>query len=75
MHLKVAFCNYIYLPSYVKELRENSAVRIEHNESVVKGLWEWITSNYSDVSKRIVTKKFPDGTSNCAFLKGAENFG
>uniref|UniRef100_A0A0L8HFS2 Uncharacterized protein n=1 Tax=Octopus bimaculoides TaxID=37653 RepID=A0A0L8HFS2_OCTBM len=62
------------LLSFVKELQENSDDRNVHYESVAKGLCEYITSNYSDVSKRIVTKKFTDGTSDRASLKGVEKF-
>uniref|UniRef100_A0A0L8I204 HAT C-terminal dimerisation domain-containing protein n=1 Tax=Octopus bimaculoides TaxID=37653 RepID=A0A0L8I204_OCTBM len=62
------------LLSFVKELRENSANRIAHYESVAKGLCEYITSNYSDVYKRIVTKEFADGTSDRASMKRAEKF-
>uniref|UniRef100_A0A0L8G465 DUF4371 domain-containing protein n=1 Tax=Octopus bimaculoides TaxID=37653 RepID=A0A0L8G465_OCTBM len=62
------------LLSFVKELRENSAGRIAHYQSVTKCLYEYITSNYSNVSMRIVTKKFADGTNDRASLKGAENF-
>ncbi|CAI9717723.1 Hypothetical predicted protein [Octopus vulgaris] len=60
--------------SFVKELRENSVNRIAHYATVANGLSEYITSNCSDVSKRIVTKKFADGTSDKASLKGAEKF-
>ncbi|CAI9721397.1 Hypothetical predicted protein [Octopus vulgaris] len=60
------------LLSFVKELQENSANRITHYESVAKGLCEYMTSNYSDISKRIVIKKFADGTSDRASSKGAE---
>uniref|UniRef100_A0A0L8GZ60 Uncharacterized protein n=1 Tax=Octopus bimaculoides TaxID=37653 RepID=A0A0L8GZ60_OCTBM len=68
-----------YLPlasllSFVKELQENSVDKIAHYESVAKGLCEYITSNYSDVSKLIVIKKFADGTSDRASLRGAEQF-
>ncbi|CAI9727002.1 Hypothetical predicted protein [Octopus vulgaris] len=62
------------LLSFVKELRENSADRIARCESVAKGLCEYIFSNYFDVSKRIVTKKFADGTSDRASIKGADKF-
>ncbi|XP_014782840.1 uncharacterized protein LOC106878209 [Octopus bimaculoides] len=63
-----------YLLSFAKELRENSANRIAYYESVAKGLCEYITLNYSDVSNCIVTKKFADRTHDKASLKGAEKF-
>ncbi|XP_072331181.1 zinc finger MYM-type protein 1-like isoform X2 [Scyliorhinus torazame] len=56
------------------KLRENSADRIAHYESEAKGLCEDITSSYSDASKRIVTRKFSDGTSGIASLRGADKF-
>ncbi|XP_072351187.1 zinc finger MYM-type protein 1-like [Scyliorhinus torazame] len=62
------------LLSFVKELRENSADRIAHYESEAKGLREDITSSYSDASKRIVTRKFSDGTSGIASLRGVDKF-
>uniref|UniRef100_A0A0L8HAX1 Uncharacterized protein n=1 Tax=Octopus bimaculoides TaxID=37653 RepID=A0A0L8HAX1_OCTBM len=62
------------LLSFTKELRENSVDRNAHYESVAKGLCEYITSSYSDVFKRTVTKKFADGTSDRASLKGAEKY-
>ncbi|GCB60504.1 hypothetical protein scyTo_0009187 [Scyliorhinus torazame] len=58
--------------SFVKELRENSADRIAHYESEAKGLCKDITSSYFDASKRIVTRKFSDGTSGIASLRGAD---
>ncbi|GCB83904.1 hypothetical protein scyTo_0024748 [Scyliorhinus torazame] len=48
--------------------------RIAHYESEAKGLVEDITSSYSDASKRIVTRKFSDGTSGIASLRGADKF-
>ena len=60
--------------SFIKELWENSADRIAYYESEVKGLCEDITSSYSDASKCIVTKKFSDGTSDSASLRGADKF-
>ncbi|XP_072368175.1 zinc finger MYM-type protein 1-like [Scyliorhinus torazame] len=71
------FERYLLLSSlflFIKELRENSADRIAHYESEAKGLCEDITSSYSDASKRIVTRKFSDGTSGIASLKGADKF-
>uniref|UniRef100_A0A0L8H7H0 Uncharacterized protein n=1 Tax=Octopus bimaculoides TaxID=37653 RepID=A0A0L8H7H0_OCTBM len=62
------------LLSSVKKLQENSVNRIAHYESVAKGLCEYITSNYSDTYKYIVTKKFADGTRDRASLKEAEKF-
>ncbi|XP_036363667.1 uncharacterized protein LOC115217918 [Octopus sinensis] len=62
------------LLSFAKELRENSADRNAHYESVAKGSCEYITSNYSDVSKCIIIKKFVDGISDRASLKGAEKY-
>ncbi|GCB70313.1 hypothetical protein scyTo_0005647 [Scyliorhinus torazame] len=56
------------------KLRENSADRIAYYESEAKALCEDITSSYSDASKRIVTKKFSDGTSGIASLRGADKF-
>ncbi|GCB85875.1 hypothetical protein scyTo_0026521, partial [Scyliorhinus torazame] len=71
------FEGYLLLSSlllFVKELRENSADRIAHYDSEAKGLCEDITSSYSDASKRTVTRKFSDGTSGIASLRGADKF-
>ncbi|GCB66187.1 hypothetical protein scyTo_0000558 [Scyliorhinus torazame] len=71
------FEGYLLLSSlllFVKELRENSADRFAHYESEAKGWCEDITSSYSDASKRIVTRKFSDGTSGIASLRGADKF-
>uniref|UniRef100_A0A0L8I3Z2 HAT C-terminal dimerisation domain-containing protein n=1 Tax=Octopus bimaculoides TaxID=37653 RepID=A0A0L8I3Z2_OCTBM len=60
------------LLSFLKELRENSAAKIAPYESVAKGSCEYITSNYSYVYKRIVTKKFADGTNDRAFTQNTK---
>ncbi|XP_072351161.1 uncharacterized protein [Scyliorhinus torazame] len=72
MYLKVTFCYHLYFR--LLKNSENSADRIAHYESEAKGLCEDITSSYSDASKRIVTRKFSDGTSGIASLRGADKF-